>query len=560
MEEDKGTFYTALTGKDFTDTVVAPDKAKRDEYFARTFKGLGHQMHLIQDAAQPDHVRNDAHPEDAIFGKNILNGSRYFETWAKEEDKSINSYAANPILPGVSLNLSYNNLVPITQFIDTDQYNGMNPTTSLTQGISEYANANFFSGDTIFASERYSTSDRHYFPYPKRSSTDLQSFIAGTKPPETITDVDGNTDTGIWISKLSDGEAVGHLVRTSSLTKIVYNLFGEGALFYSTFYRDEKCHEDYAQKLIPRAVGYSAGLLNYFFRGTIEITLPDKGVYSFSDASSAGFTNISLHAKNITPNNEEMPDGSIELVVKYRPSATEDYSYKVFPEKNNIRSIPRDNTVELTFDLSQDLLPFSTMDIYLQVVYKGKLGLEDGAIAVGFKDISEPTPIDIFNNMDKICLNGTWYNAGSPEAIAQVDKNNDGIAFGTNEWDVYPHDLTNIYIRFYNNSIGVQYASPTEYDFKVTDLKAGSPIKALYILGDDEFHYSFLPSRIGTDPNDYWTHIDPPSLYHGFTIKDIIGDPPVYYNIRGYPIWSGSGFIYINPPYPTDSYCSFDLL
>ncbi len=163
--------------------------------------------------------------------------------------------------------------------------------------------------------------------------------------------------------------------------------------------------------------------------------------------------------------------------------------------------------------------------------------------------------------MDKICLYGSWYTAGSPEAIAQVDKNNnDGIAYGENEWDVYPHDLTNIYIRFYNSSIGVQYVSPTEYDFKVPYLTAGTPIKALYILGDDEFHYSFLPGWIGTDPKDYWSHEDFLSLYHGFTIKDIIGDPPKYYNMRGYPMWPGGGFIYINPPYPDDSYCSFDLL
>lgn len=27
------------------------------------FRGLGHQIHLIQDMAVPEHVRNDAHPE-----------------------------------------------------------------------------------------------------------------------------------------------------------------------------------------------------------------------------------------------------------------------------------------------------------------------------------------------------------------------------------------------------------------------------------------------------------------------------------------------------------------
>jgi hypothetical protein len=34
----------------------------RQENFAKTFKGLGHQMHLIQDGAVPEHSRNNAHP------------------------------------------------------------------------------------------------------------------------------------------------------------------------------------------------------------------------------------------------------------------------------------------------------------------------------------------------------------------------------------------------------------------------------------------------------------------------------------------------------------------
>jgi hypothetical protein len=61
-------FYTALT---------KTGEAGRQEYFARTFQGLGYQMHLIQDMSQPAHVRNDAHPMD---GAGWVDG---LETWAK---------------------------------------------------------------------------------------------------------------------------------------------------------------------------------------------------------------------------------------------------------------------------------------------------------------------------------------------------------------------------------------------------------------------------------------------------------------------------------------------
>ena len=40
-------------------------------------------------------------------------------------------------------------------------------------------------------------------------------------------------------------------------------------------------------------------------------------------------------------------------------------------------------------------------------------------------------------------MNGSMYTAGSSEAIDEVDTNNNGIP----TWDVYPHDLSDIYFR-----------------------------------------------------------------------------------------------------------------
>jgi len=53
-------YYRALTAR---------SASERQANFAKTFRGLGHQMHLLQDTTVPDHVRNDAHPEDSLLGK-----------------------------------------------------------------------------------------------------------------------------------------------------------------------------------------------------------------------------------------------------------------------------------------------------------------------------------------------------------------------------------------------------------------------------------------------------------------------------------------------------------
>ncbi len=426
-------YYLALTS--------STDSAKQ-ENFAKTFRGLGHQMHLIQDAAQPDHVRNDAHPLDAMLGE--LNINIYFESWAKAHINYINSFATNPVFPNVPFSISYSGLAPITQLVDTDQYDGLNASAGINQGIAEYSNANFFSDDTIFAAERYSPDNRHYFPYPKKSSTDLQAYIAQIKPLLLQIAEDGIGDKATWIKKERDGETIDHFVRAGRWSGKIYKTFGEGPLFYSSFYRDEKCHEDYAALLIPRAVGYSAGLLDYFFRGNIAIALPSGGIYSSADDRNVGFTRITLLASNTSTNGDEMTDGSIELVARYRTlqddpfqpfdlQASNDYTYVVVPEATGKRTIPKGTPVELVFDNGQTaIIPVNAVDVSLQVVYHGTLGNENGAVAVGLKPVSDPTPVERVNNMDKICLNGQWYNAGSAEAIAQVDSNHNGIP----EWQV----------------------------------------------------------------------------------------------------------------------------
>jgi hypothetical protein len=369
-------------------SLTATGKADIDEFTVKTFRGLGHQMHLIQDMAQPDHVRNDAHPTDGL-GLRVHIG---FEKWAEKEYTLIRQIGASGTRPNVDLTPQLYNLVPIGRLIDTRRYfSDMTPSNSSTQGLAEYTNANFFSDDTIFAA-RFTADDKHYFPYPRKEGTDLQDYIEGRKQPERIISEDGKAVDVIWISKTGEGETIPHLLRTAVVTDLIYQIFGEGKLFYGSMFRDEICHRDYADKLAPRAVGYSAALLDYFFRGTIELTFPAP--------ANESFRYIRLKAKNTTVNGEELTNPEeIKLVVRHKqarmnpaegkvgpepiPQGEDGYHYLVVPLKNSIATIPRDTTVDLEFDLSDTPIPMWSYDVSLQVVYKGQLGNETGAVAVG---------------------------------------------------------------------------------------------------------------------------------------------------------------------------------
>lgn len=261
-------YYNALT---------AQTNTERETNFAMTFKGLGHIIHLIQDAAQPAHVRNDPHVLDDI------GIAPQFENWAKDKknESIVLSFMSNPIFPNVSLNTQVESYIPITQFWDTNQYTDTNPVGSTVIGLSEYTGANFFSEDTILSTV-----------YPSWSNV--------IEYDEIIDDTIGEERT--YLKKLGDGETIGG---NSGYGDPVEHV-ATARWFYRylpTEYKhlglklDDNVYKDYASLLLPRAAGYSAGLLKYFFRGKMDFVLDegDRGdgltgirVYNLTDEEMAG--------------------------------------------------------------------------------------------------------------------------------------------------------------------------------------------------------------------------------------------------------------------------------
>ena len=96
----------------------------REQTLAEVFLGLGHLVHLIQDATVPAHVRNDAHPDFLPFQEDG------YEKWAERtrvarplEFGAL--LALDPVRPPASIFTETKNSdapVPITRLIDTDRF------------------------------------------------------------------------------------------------------------------------------------------------------------------------------------------------------------------------------------------------------------------------------------------------------------------------------------------------------------------------------------------------------------------------------------------------------
>ncbi len=205
----------------------------------------------------------------------------------------------------------------------------------------------------------------------------------------------------------------------------------------------------------------TTGLIDYFFRGKLEIGLPDEGVYGVIDhavenqAGSSGFRKLKLKLRNTTPAimptagpnqgqsmNQNMA-GNLVAVVKYHentcytPELTGEFGSQeiriskgdaefnapnavppgcrgaeekivVSTKKENVTLNAGESAVTLTFDFPTPV-PVNALDVYLQVVYRGPLGTESDAVVVATKDISEPTHITLVNITNYLfCFNDTW--------------------------------------------------------------------------------------------------------------------------------------------------------
>ena len=110
-------------------------------------------------------------------------------------------------------------------------------------------------------------------------------------------------------------------------------------------WRAIKVYASYMEKILRRAVGYAGALIDYFYRGTIELTLPAKGTYAIT-APGGGFNEIRVKARNTTATGEEMTNGTFQLVVRYSlaledpfqssPVAIGPRQYQIVPEKNGV--------------------------------------------------------------------------------------------------------------------------------------------------------------------------------------------------------------------------------
>jgi hypothetical protein len=356
--QSPGGHYSWYDARDyFYKALITRDKTFREKFFAETFRALGQLMHLLQDASVPEHTRDDFH----VAG---------FEIWVKE---NVNMNAITPFRFDKSILNRLTSELPIVNLFDTNQYDGTSPdgTAGTNMGLTEYSNANFFSGDTINSKK---------FRYP---STDLTTIVE--RPYVTKF---GDPYTRQYYLKNCCGETkegLGYLL--SAVDSLDYWRKRDPRLsnMAKIPILDGSVYNDYASLLLPRAVSYSAGLLEYFFRGNLQVT-------SLPIFYKNGICIMRVKIKNLTPSKETMKNGWFTLTYRYTPTGKpSDGSKDVFGQAlfklnpdDPLAPCPEvkyeKDEISIDFVLP-DLIPRENYDsAKFMLAFKGTLGNEEGAV------------------------------------------------------------------------------------------------------------------------------------------------------------------------------------
>jgi hypothetical protein len=438
----------------------------RKAYWATVFRSLGDVVHLLQDMAQPQHTRNDPHSGLVCLTVGCIGGhASFFEKYVEARTLATTRFRLDegfqpPVAPGEihfarATQLDYVGTpeYPVVAFGSYEEYFGGNSTGAANEtgtGLANYTNRGFYSAGTNIGSAGGAS-----FPSPPRDGAGLAKVTVVGLTDMTGTPIDGQVtflqgtvrDTANAAHTKSD-------VRLSS--QGLFDEFLEKKnLLFSRRTLNHHNYDDQAALAVPRAVAYSAGLIDYFFRGRLSVTPGNDGVYAIVDhsvvksvtASSAeGFKVITANIANQTPDigqsHQDMIGGTLVAVVQFHRNScyTESLSGEwgspdmksqkgalVFeaPDDGGCRTDEEEilvstpiSPVTLTagdppqsmqFNFSPPI-PINATDLKLQVVYRGSLGQETDAVVAQTADINEPYFTAYTNVTDNLlCVANHWY-------------------------------------------------------------------------------------------------------------------------------------------------------
>jgi len=378
-------------------------KKDRDAGFGLLFETIGHVIHHIQDMAQPQHTRNDAHLElpGKVTVAGLSNPSRYESQTESDMDGSKIDLGSYPI---------------VTLAAPTDYWMNAQGT-----GLAQFTNANFVSQGTNFQySGDYFPNDKYRLPAPIGVEySGIQTELTGKQqcPGDATCSLHGVvTFVKTYVTDNYPGGSSGpnnraamssifnQYLKLAGFPAITWSLCGEKSFSSGQLLTVNRLTFPQAQSfLIPAAIGYSTGMINYILRGKIDIVphMPNgiwDGAYEFKNVGSEPISGgLQLYYDDADGNRHAVQGAGWPMTVNLTAAIASDPNDPDPPNSSDRIIIPQ---------IPAEMSPQPAVPGLFMAVFNGIMGSEqrinNGPGAVVAKQVTIPVPKIYFSSFNVI--------------------------------------------------------------------------------------------------------------------------------------------------------------
>jgi hypothetical protein len=308
--------------------LTATNQLERQANLLAMFRAVGQVMHLLEDASQPQHVRNEQH---------VYPFTNWITTKLDPWISPIEKYGKDHVYQlnygdGSMLDWRGDGFTKLEDFWDRHLYNGDAGKLSAAEnggdqlGMAEWCNGNFL-GDrhtyAEFSINIFGQKTIKYYPNPSLKYTTQPLLnpnnLSGTViAPSSLEN--GKIGNKVYISKTGAGVPVMfHSALTYFAVKHPPRL-NTPAMGVGLTIRDDNVLSNYHAIFIPKAVKYSAGLIDYYFRGDISGQITDYDTntmlytVSIQNTSSTNFGGGTFYFYQRATNGMQTFDWSTNLI------------------------------------------------------------------------------------------------------------------------------------------------------------------------------------------------------------------------------------------------------
>lgn len=262
------------------DSLVSITPGARLQAASRALQSLGQVTHLLQDMGQPQHTRNDQHLHPVpLIGTNP--SWSFYEMWTQSQDAKIDAM--------LQAQLGTASAYPVPRFATARSYwHSADMTTANYVGMAEFTSQNYTSYGTQYVAGQL---DRNYIGaapgivLPDGTGRSIVRLpTQGFVTPSGTTVAPGYAD--FIVGSIRDDFTNQPVTGVKLASKSVMWTFLLG-MPKQVFVENTEVYRDHHKVLLPRAVAFSAGLINHFFRGRLDM-VPEPGRTNFWRITNTG--------------------------------------------------------------------------------------------------------------------------------------------------------------------------------------------------------------------------------------------------------------------------------